>query len=379
MNVTDKLYTEWAWRTKTGVPDINNPEDKAILDRLISDLVTEEEKEKKITKQSIIDLINSSNLDDRQIRKLYQRVQTFHAYRPLKKHLGVKKYDDILSKKFTGEIQAIIEDLDAKDTKNFIDYLDPASNRQVSFPVETSHKGFFKDLIAKTKLPTSILNAVSTHASQDKGRLGVGMGELGISILFKNIINSPSAGDLGVVDGEKVHKFEVKGENAKLGEAPRNHEASVLRLLEPYEFKLKGSKYEYKGEQRDKKDFAKILADIYKKADDKNTIKNGMDAILKGEVGLPIDSVNIDYSNPTSIQNSISLANFIRYATKENFTHFIAHDYGSEGNNKGEYIYVTGTPKNMADDLQKLGVKFQFIYPRLFQPRIGFKHHSDAK
>ena len=35
MNVIDKLYTEWAWRTKTGVPDINNLEDKAILDNII--------------------------------------------------------------------------------------------------------------------------------------------------------------------------------------------------------------------------------------------------------------------------------------------------------------------------------------------------------
>ena len=38
MNVTDKLYTEWAWRTKSGVPNINNPEDKAILDSIISEM-----------------------------------------------------------------------------------------------------------------------------------------------------------------------------------------------------------------------------------------------------------------------------------------------------------------------------------------------------
>lgn len=43
MNVVDKLYTEWAWRTRTGVPDINNPEDKAILDTLISELNIKEE------------------------------------------------------------------------------------------------------------------------------------------------------------------------------------------------------------------------------------------------------------------------------------------------------------------------------------------------
>ena len=38
MNVIDKLYTEWAWRSKTGIPSMNNTEDKAILDNLISEL-----------------------------------------------------------------------------------------------------------------------------------------------------------------------------------------------------------------------------------------------------------------------------------------------------------------------------------------------------
>ena len=38
MNVTDKLYTEWAWRSKTGTPSMDNADDKAILDSLISDL-----------------------------------------------------------------------------------------------------------------------------------------------------------------------------------------------------------------------------------------------------------------------------------------------------------------------------------------------------
>jgi len=37
MDVIDKLYTEWAWRTKSGVPNIKNPEDKAILDNIIAE------------------------------------------------------------------------------------------------------------------------------------------------------------------------------------------------------------------------------------------------------------------------------------------------------------------------------------------------------
>ena len=38
MNIVDKLYTEWAWRTKSGIPDISNPEDKTILNDILSEL-----------------------------------------------------------------------------------------------------------------------------------------------------------------------------------------------------------------------------------------------------------------------------------------------------------------------------------------------------
>ena len=38
MNVRDKLYTEWAWRSKTGTPSISNPDDKAILNTLLYEL-----------------------------------------------------------------------------------------------------------------------------------------------------------------------------------------------------------------------------------------------------------------------------------------------------------------------------------------------------
>ena len=40
MNVVDKLYTEWAWRSKSGTPNIKDAEDKAILDDILSELNT---------------------------------------------------------------------------------------------------------------------------------------------------------------------------------------------------------------------------------------------------------------------------------------------------------------------------------------------------
>ena len=40
MNIVDKLYTEWAWRTKSGTPDIDNPEDRDILFSILAEAST---------------------------------------------------------------------------------------------------------------------------------------------------------------------------------------------------------------------------------------------------------------------------------------------------------------------------------------------------
>lgn len=68
MNLIDKLYTEWAWRTKTGTPNITNPEDKLILDRLIEELTGPFKEEQAIFESSdsydrvIIKTLEAENL-----------------------------------------------------------------------------------------------------------------------------------------------------------------------------------------------------------------------------------------------------------------------------------------------------------------------------
>lgn len=60
MSIVDKLYTEWAWRTKTGIPDINNPEDKAILDSILLEygVVFEDEEGNQIESDTATELSN---------------------------------------------------------------------------------------------------------------------------------------------------------------------------------------------------------------------------------------------------------------------------------------------------------------------------------
>ena len=72
MNVTDRLYTEWAWRTKSGVPDINNPVDKDILDNLIKEL--SEDNSQNIT-DIIIDLVNANKDNTKLLQRVYRTLQ----------------------------------------------------------------------------------------------------------------------------------------------------------------------------------------------------------------------------------------------------------------------------------------------------------------
>lgn len=41
MKAVDRIYTEWAWRSKTGTPSMDNPEDRALLETIISELTAD--------------------------------------------------------------------------------------------------------------------------------------------------------------------------------------------------------------------------------------------------------------------------------------------------------------------------------------------------
>ena len=82
MNVVDKLYTEWAWRTKSGIPNINNPEDKAILDKILLELKIVQEEDG--TQDNVAEL-NKSEIDKMlkaidKIKEPYVRYLSVFAY-----------------------------------------------------------------------------------------------------------------------------------------------------------------------------------------------------------------------------------------------------------------------------------------------------------
>jgi len=368
MNVTDKLYTEWAWRSKTGTPSMDNPEDKAILDKLILELTENEGP----SKQDIIDYIKNAELDDEQIGKLYRRVANFGNYRNIKNTISKKGYG-ALSKQYAQQIQSIIEDLPREEAEKFSTYLQDES-KQANFPAN-NHKGNLLDTLkSKTGLSDQIIRAVFAHTAQDDKKRGVGMGELAMTLLFKNVANTVGGkGDLSINGGE----FEVKGNGAKLGPKGGTSKDAFANAFSKFNVEFDGSKFTYEGKSYNKSGISFLISDLFKK-ENKGDILSTTKNFLQNVVGLPTDArINkIDYNDPASINRNVGLMHFIDYSKTEGFNHFMCHDFGSgkklTGGNTGKYIYVTGSPESMAEGLSELGVTFEKISYVLFRPRIGF-------
>lgn len=215
MNVTDKLYSEWAWRSKTGVPDINNPEDKVILDNLIAELSGE----KNLSgKEKLIQLINSTSLSDDQIERIERGIVNIGFKDDiflLLKNKGFKE-DSFKSK---GALETIFHQLAETDLSTVVQYL----RKPVKLP---SGKHNVKTL---TGLPDNIIHSIfRIEPGLDSAGSTIGPGEIGLGLLFSNINNRTGGGDLSW-NGENL---EVKKNGGRFGlQGGRTSSVNVLKYL----------------------------------------------------------------------------------------------------------------------------------------------------
>jgi len=437
----DELLVEWSYRTEKGYPDMGNPSDililKEILERLelptnildqleddepkiddseeLDDLEPNPEQEEEEQLKKHIDQIScpydekaalahaeNPNLSYKQKLKIINRTCNFASFEPIRNVLQNKGYLEFTKKgepaeleKFSNELQNIIEDVDIPSREFFLNYLRD-KNKQIDFKPQLGKRGNLFSDAKKTGISDNIITKLVRHTTQDSGKKGVGMGELALSLLFKNVRAAIGKGDLAL-DGEE---FEIKGEGATLGARPDT--VNVINLdniakFVKYEnegesglyFKIektsKGKDVKnlyFKGEKWTMNKFSEILADIYREADDKDTFKAAFKQDLKDidKVSKNLQAQAVDeyfdkiqwQKGELEIQRGIALINAYRYMLKEGFTRFLAHDFGSTGADTGEYIYAEGTPLEIVNQLLQAGAKFEKISPANLKPRIGF-------
>ena len=430
----DELLLEWSYRSERGYPSTDNPSDVFVLkeilrelklpegeiDELVDDLEekdnlavpgtdgmdsdspVEKEKEKQAQKikksqqttpissdndeisslrtqlgshkkSDLINLIKKIDLDEKQIQKMYQRISNFASYAPILKSLRASNYKESEVKRYSSEIQSLLEPLNPTEVTQFVDYLSNPEN-QIEFPLKS--EGNLFSIMPSDNVPAPVMDKIISHTTQDEGKRGVGMGEMGMALVFKNITDSRGKGDLAL-NGEE---FEVKGNGATLGEKPDMFPVDMLKL-EPFGLRKVGRTYEIgEGENisivsRLNK-FTEALSITYNKTDRKEEFKNALKETLTNDVGHG-EAVNalfnkIDLNNPENIQREIALMNLYRYVNKEQFRHFLAHDFGKMGGgNTGKYVYAGGSPEDIINGIRGLAT-FEKISWNNCRPRIGF-------
>jgi hypothetical protein len=406
----DELLLEWSYRSKKGYPELGDPSDIHLLKEILSELglptddildeleaiqkVDEEEETSPQTKDSddgvgqlrtqlgshskkdLIDLIDKMDLDEKQIQKMYHRISNFASYKPILKSLRASNYKESEVKRYSSEIQGLIEDLDPKETTQFIEYLSNPE-KQIEFPLKS--EGNLFNIMPSDNVPSSVMKKIIAHTTQDEGKRGVGMGEMGMALVFKNVTDSRGKGDLAL-NGEE---FEIKGNGATLGEKPDAFPVDMSKL-EPFGLRKVGKTYEV-GEGEDisivgrLNKFAEALSITYQKTEDKNGFKEALKDTLTNDVGHG-EAINalfdkIDLNNPETIQQEIALMNLYRYINKEQFKHFLAHDFGkAAGGNTGKYVYAGGSPEDIVNGVRK-SAKFEKISWNNCRPRIGFSNN----
>jgi hypothetical protein len=395
MDPIEKIIRENCWKFDKGYPD--SQEDINYLKTLIEQEIETEEVDsivpgdesgeqqekvvdviKKYKKEDIIALFQSLELDQEQLNKLFNRVNNFKSYRPIRQEVDKAGWNEKIRKKFAKEIQDLIEDLSIEDKQKFINYL---NSDKIDFldVVPEDGVGKLANTLASTGVPLDVVSKIITHTSQDEGKRGVGMGEVGLTLLFGDVNASGGKGDLAI-DGKE---FEIKGNGARLGPEPFNLISAFNDKLGKYGINVKGGSGKGGIMLNDKPytmgELSQVLVDAYNATEDKEGFKAAFKDILVNDNKLGSKEVdarfnNIDFTKPESFNTEIGLMNFIRYAKKEGFTHFLTHDYGtSRGSpNNGNYIYVSGDAENMAKKLKAGKVKFQTITPNALRPRMGF-------
>ena len=225
MSVVDKIVSEWAFRCKKGYPDMDNPDDMKILKEIYTEygVVLEEEKPVDIpsafTKDSLKALIDSATLTADQIAKIHREVVKVGYHDTVMGILGSKGFTADRFKSGNSAVELIFNRIADTDVEKLSEYLKEPKELQPG-----TH-----NFATLTELPSQvIIDLLTIEPGSDSNGSNIGRGEVALGILFKDVDNSESSGDLKW----KGTNLEVKGTGGRLGQqGGRSGNVNVLELM----------------------------------------------------------------------------------------------------------------------------------------------------
>ena len=183
-------------------------------------------------KEEIKQAIDSLSLDDtKEAQKLLAQIYNFPTYKHVKRKLGAKGYNKLIFKRFSSDVQRLIEDIPPGSRDQFLAYLQSSENELV-FP-KNKRGGNLPDLIGD-RLDYKLVDYIMRHTGQDEGGRGVGMGELALALIFKNLGAGGQKKQTNVAAAEKEKKkaFSPR-ERATTRGRPRNARSTSSNTRTP--------------------------------------------------------------------------------------------------------------------------------------------------
>lgn len=211
----DSLLSEWAYRCEKGYPDMDSPSDLRVLKNILNEqgitlpqfqeqVIAEEEEEKELTKDDIINLIKSSEFTQSQLKRIYNNIGGVASNEIIDDYLDKVAKESNISTDQILKFKNLIKTEGIE--KEFAEYIKNPS----SFDITKSNFTDQVNNIPKDKL----LTLYREMGSAIVGNVSIGPGEVLFSILFSNTRKRDSKGDLDV-DGKNVElKASTKGAGA---------------------------------------------------------------------------------------------------------------------------------------------------------------------
>jgi hypothetical protein len=220
----NELLVEWSYRTEKGYPDLGNPSDILILETILTELnlptdilntlgeddITNNEDETQISahsKDDLIKLIQNANLTNPQIQKLFKNISGF-AYKD--SILNFVNSKGFTSDKFkTGDIaiETIFNNISDSNIDEFIQY--------IKKPRTLSSLDLSGNFVSQLGLSSDLVrDLINIEPGADAGGSSVGKAEVFLGLMFSDVDNNVSKGDLNW-NGKNL---EVKGTGGRLGQ-----------------------------------------------------------------------------------------------------------------------------------------------------------------
>lgn len=366
----DELLNEWSYRTKKGYPSVDDPSDILILKEILGklnlpsnsiilklreqeetiplSLNEEENQDTTPSKDDLIKLIQNAKLNDSQVQKLFKNISGF-AYKD--SILSFVNSKGFTSDKFkTGDIaiETIFNGISDSNINEFIQY--------IKKPRTLSSLDLSGNFVSQLGLsPNLVEDLINIEPGADAGGSSVGKAEVFLGLMFSDVDNNVSKGDLNW-NGKNL---EVKGTGGRLGqqagrgndnkETIENAAKQLLddEVLDEYVNYLSTIKYS----------MVFSIKKLYETATENGKSINDVKKIIQSALNRAFYDKGVasmyfndpsDFTDPDRIKKNLIKVNSRSYAIKTDVNAFLFLN-----SSNGDYVIVDMAELDDAIDTQK--------------------------